>query len=114
MRYPLLFPFGEEGWHPLIPLDGIDLADNPDLHARRRTHINLDSDDDDDEQDALRLGRGGSKRVTQSEHYAFALQNREGIFSPLLHAGRLCQEFSVDAWVCVEANRLNYARVNQA
>ena len=94
----------------MIPLDGIDLVDNPNLHARRRTYINLESDDD--EQDAPRLGRGGSKRVTQSEHYAFALQNREGIFSPLLHARQLCQEFSVDAWVCIETNRLNYAHAN--
>ena len=52
--------------------------------------------------------------MTQSAYYAYALQNREGIFSPLLHAGRLCQEFIVDAWVCVEANCLNYARANQA
>ena len=53
-------------------------------------------------------------RVSQSNYYAFKLQNREGIFSPLLHAGRLCQEFCVDAWVCIEANRLNFARTHQA
>ena len=42
------------------------------------------------------------------------LQNHEGIFSPLLHAGRLCQEFCIDAWVCVEANGLNFTRTHQA
>src|SRR5437667_128406 len=57
---------------------------------------------------------GGSTRVSQSQYYAFELQNRDGIFSPLLHAGRLCQEFCVDAWVYVEANRLNFAQTHQA
>ena len=46
MRYPLIFPHGEEGWHPLIPLTDINLMENVNLHARRRTHINPDSDDD--------------------------------------------------------------------
>src|SRR5437667_6272170 len=46
MRYPLIFPHGEEGWHPLIPLTDINLMENVNLHARPRTHINPDSDDD--------------------------------------------------------------------
>ena len=112
MRYPLIFPHGEEGWHPLIPLTDINLMDNVNLHACRRTHINSESDDD--VEDAPRHGRGGSTRVSQSQHYAYELQKRGGIFSPLLHAGRLCQEFCVDAWVCVEANRLHFARTHQA
>ena len=112
MRYPLIFLRGEEGWHTLIPLADTDLADNVNLHARRRVHV--DSDSENDEQDAWRQGRGGSTRVSQSQYYAFQLQNRDGIFSPLLHAGRLFQEFCVDAWVCVEANRLNFARTHQA
>ena len=46
MHYPLIFPLGEEGWHPLIPLTGIDLAENSNLHARHRTRVNYESDDD--------------------------------------------------------------------
>ena len=64
MCYPLIFPHGEERWHPLIPLTGIDLAYNANLHARRRTRVNSESDDD--VHDAPRHGRGGSKRVSQS------------------------------------------------
>jgi hypothetical protein len=111
MRYAVIIPCGEEGWHPLIPLADIHLAENANLHARRR--VRIDSESDDDEPDAPRHGRGGSKRVSQSQYYAFQLHKRN-IFSPLLHAGRLCQEYCVDAWVCAEANRLQWVRTNQA
>ena len=90
----------------------MDLADNVNLHACHR--VQVDSDSENDKQDAPRQGHGGSTRVLQSQYYAFQLQNRDDIFSPLLHAGRLFQEFCVDAWVCVEANRLNFARTHQA
>ena len=33
MRYPLICPCGEQGWHPLIPLANTNLADNINLHA---------------------------------------------------------------------------------
>ena len=66
----------------MIPLADTDLADNVNLHARRRVHV--DSDSENDEQDAPRQGRRGSTRVAQSQYYAFQLQNHDGIFSPLL------------------------------
>ena len=108
MRYPLIFPHGEEGWHPLIPLAGINLTDNDNLHARRRTRVNSESENDDDMQDAPRHGRGDSKKVSQSQYYAFQLQNRGDVFCPLFHARRLCQEYCVDAWICAESNRLQW------
>src|SRR5216117_447201 len=98
MRYPLIFPHGEPGWHPLIPLGDIDLLENDNLHARRRTHVNSESENDNDVQDAPRHGRGGSTRVSQCQYYAFELQKRNSVFSPLLNSGRLCQEYCVDAW----------------
>ncbi len=52
--------------------------------------------------------------MSQAQYYTFQFQNREGVFSPILHAGRLNQEYVVDAWVCVESNRLNWARTHQA
>lgn len=114
MRYLLIFPPGEEGWHTLIPLADTNLADNANLHAHHRIHIDSNPENDDNEQDAPRHGRGGSAIVLQSQYYTFELQNRDGIFSPLLHARRLCQEFCIDAWVCAEANHLNFTRTHQA
>ena len=40
----------------LIPLANTNLADNVNLHARRRVHI--DSDNDDNEENAARRGWG--------------------------------------------------------
>ena len=71
----------------LIPLANTNLADNVNLYARRRVHI--DSDNDDNKENAPRRGWGGSTMVSQSQYYAFQLQNCDGIFS-LLHTGRLC------------------------
>ena len=52
---PADFSTWEEGWHTLIPLANTNLADNVNLHARRRVHI--DSDNDDNEENAPRHGR---------------------------------------------------------
>jgi len=56
MRYPLIFPNGDEGWHPLIPLADINLVDNDNLHMHHRTHINSNSESDNNVQDAPRHG----------------------------------------------------------
>ena len=90
------------------------MTDDANLHARRRTCVNSDSENDNDMQNAPRHGRGGSKRMSQSQYYAFQLEKRDDIFSPLLHAGRLCQEYYVDAGVCVESNCLHWVRTNQS
>jgi len=97
-----------------IPLAGIDLANNVTLQARHRTHIEEGGAESEEEDDTPHRGSGGSTRVSQAQYYAFQFQNREGIFLPILHAGWLCQEYIVDAWVCVESNRLNWARTHQA
>src|SRR5947207_9743480 len=61
LRYPFLFPRGDEGWHTRIPLAGVDLANNVNLQARRRTHI--EEGEVESEDDAPHRGRGGSLRV---------------------------------------------------
>ncbi|KIH45089.1 hypothetical protein ANCDUO_24875, partial [Ancylostoma duodenale] len=57
-------------------------------------------------------GRKRSK-LTQREYYAFLLFPRRS-FNPILHAGKLMQQFVVDSWVKIEQNRLKYIRQNQA
>jgi Helitron helicase-like domain at N-terminus len=51
--------------------------------------------------------------VSQVHYYAFRFQDRDGVFLPILHAGRLFQEYVVDAWVCCESNNLNLPRTHQ-
>src|SRR5207248_1499063 len=79
-----------------------------------RTHIEEGGDEGEPDDDAPHREPGGSSRVTQAQYYTFQFQNREGVFSPILDAGRLNQEYVVDAWVCVESNRLNWAITHQA
>ncbi|XP_039610024.1 uncharacterized protein LOC120529870 [Polypterus senegalus] len=51
-------------------------------------------------------------RVTQMQYYGYRLSIRED-FNPVLNAGRLTQQYIVDAYVKTEANRLNYICQNQ-
>ena len=65
-------------------------------------------------QDTTRHERGESKRVSQSQYYAFQLQKRNDIFSSLLHVSRLYQEYCIDAWICVEFNCFQWIWINQS
>ncbi len=72
LHYPLLFPYGEDGWHPNIPLNGVGLdADLDEDHAReselQRKHCN----------------------VTMVEFYGYRLQHRDTDGIALLRGDRL-------------------------
>ncbi len=46
LHYPLLFPYGEDGWHPNIPLNGVfadvDLhEDHAEEYELQRKHYNV-------------------------------------------------------------------------
>lgn len=109
----VLFPRGEEGWHTRVLLAGVNLANNANLQAHRRTHIE-ENEEESEQDDTPHRGRGGSMRVSQAQYCAFQLHNRQRMFSPIRHGGRLCQEYIVDAWVCVESNRFSWVRIHQA
>ena len=56
---------------------------------------------------------GGVKRTHISqEYYSSLFAIRDG-FNPILHAGKLYQQFAMDSFVKIEQNRLNYQRMNQ-
>jgi len=97
LRYFFLFPHAEEEWHTRISLSEIDLANNVNLQVRRRTRIEEERDESDPDDDASHHERGGSTRVSQAQYYGFQFQNRERVFSLILHAGRLNQKYVVDA-----------------
>jgi hypothetical protein len=62
--------------------------------------------------DAARRTRTNNT-VTPMQFYSYRFAEREQ-FSPLFHGGKLFQQIIVDAYVRVEAHRLNYIRTNQA
>ncbi|OAX31339.1 hypothetical protein K503DRAFT_703857 [Rhizopogon vinicolor AM-OR11-026] len=85
LHYVLLFPRSEEGWHLDIPLQ-------------------IDED-----------GRARSKKVTQLLYYAYHLHIRPSDIEPpnIFRAGRLFQQYGVDAWASIEQSNLNWIRNNQ-
>ncbi|OMO58886.1 DNA helicase [Corchorus capsularis] len=84
LQYPILFPYGEDGYS-----SGINYG----VEAK-----------------AKEISR---KHVTMREFYVFRIQQRLKEAHTLLIAGRLFQQYLVDAFSCVERQRLDYIRSNQ-
>ncbi|CAN1777377.1 ATP-dependent DNA helicase PIF1 [Linum perenne] len=80
LQYPLLFPYGEDGWHGNIFQQG-----------------NLES----------------AKTVSQCDFYAYRIQTRMQESTHLLLSGKLFQQYVVNAYAFVEAERLDWIRNNQ-
>ncbi|UYV84552.1 hypothetical protein LAZ67_X002596 [Cordylochernes scorpioides] len=61
----------------------------------------------------LKQKPGSSQRLSQMQYYSYLLSVRDR-FNPLLNGGKLTQQFIVDAYVKMEANRLHYIEENQS
>ncbi|KAF5793172.1 putative helitron helicase-like domain-containing protein [Helianthus annuus] len=64
----------------------------------------------------LRLQGNSSNKnntLTRTMFYCYQLHDRANTYSLLLRGGRLFQQYLVDAYVCIEQDRLNYHRYNQ-
>jgi hypothetical protein len=96
LHYPLLFPYGEDGWHSNIPLNGV-LAD-----------ANLD-EDHAEEYDHQRKHHN----VTMDEFYGYRLQHRDINGITLLPGDRLRHQYIVDAYAAIEQNYLKYLHLNK-
>nr|VDD51523.1 unnamed protein product [Brassica oleracea] len=83
LQYPLLFPYGEDGFRLGIDIGFVDTS------GRKR------------------------KTVTMREFFAFRIQERYGESPIILMSGRLFQQFLVDAYTMIESNRLRYIFLNQ-
>ncbi|XP_023770105.1 uncharacterized protein LOC111918701 [Lactuca sativa] len=70
LQYPLLFPYGEEGWSPRLKM------------GNRRGAT--------------------AKNLTVNMYYAYHIHARRHIWSPIVNASRLFQQYLVDAYTCIE------------
>ena len=95
LYYVLLFPRGECGWSHDIPKQ---VEDN---------NLRQEYDSDDDEQER------SAKTVTQQEYFAYQLYPRKPNEEILFMAGRLFQEYIVDAWASNDQSHLAWIRKNQ-
>ncbi|XP_024005019.1 uncharacterized protein LOC112082152 [Eutrema salsugineum] len=83
LQYPLLFPYGEDGFRL-----GIDIG-YVDKKGRKRL------------------------KITMREFFAFRVQERFGESSTIVMSRRLYQQFLVDAFTMIETNRLRFISMNQ-
>ncbi|GKV43081.1 hypothetical protein SLEP1_g50419 [Rubroshorea leprosula] len=84
LQYPLLFPYGEDGYRNDVMLNLLASSEG-----------------------------GGRKTVSMREFFTFHLQNREKESQILLSSRKLFQQFMVDAYTMIEAERLNFLKYNQ-
>jgi hypothetical protein len=96
LHYVLLFPNGRNGWHDNIPLNGFQCDG-----------VSFIQDDEN----AIG-GKCSFARITMLQFYAYILQHRVNK-EWILQARRLLQQFIVDAYACIEQNRLKFIRKNQ-
>ena len=85
LQYPILFPYGEDGWSEEIPL----------------------------RQAIIEEGNRIRERVALREFIAFRIQERESEFDTILKARRLFQQFVVDCYTMIESQRLSFIRQHQ-
>ena len=85
LQYPLLFPYGEDGFRLGIK-KGVTEATKKQKKAT----------------------------ISMRQFFAFRLFERKNESPHLLHSRRLFQQFLVDAYTTIESNRLRYLRFNQS
>ncbi|XP_057808815.1 uncharacterized protein LOC131023286 [Salvia miltiorrhiza] len=85
LQYPLLFPYGEDGFREDIPLNVPGSSS----------------------------GNNARSNVTMKDYFAFRLHERESDVTTILTSKRLFQQFVVDAYTMIESSRLMYIRMNQ-
>ncbi|XP_076946714.1 uncharacterized protein LOC143618348 [Bidens hawaiensis] len=84
LQYPLLFLYGEDFYRVDIPHRSVDSSTS-----------------------------SKNKKCTMREFFAYRIQDRIAVFSTILNSRRLYQQFLVDGYTMIEAERLNYIRNQQ-
>ncbi|CAH1433231.1 unnamed protein product [Lactuca virosa] len=84
LQYPLLFPYGDDGYRVDIPHRGVTSSSN----SKR-------------------------PNTTMREFFAYRIQDRDNSFSLILNSRRLFQQFLVDGYTMIESERLYYVRKKQ-
>ncbi|KAI3821177.1 hypothetical protein L1987_08736 [Smallanthus sonchifolius] len=84
LQYPLLFPYGDDGYRVDIP-----------------------------HRDVTDSMKGKRQNCTMREFFAYRIQDRVNSFSLILNARRLFQQFLVDAYTMIESERLYFIRRQQ-
>ncbi|XP_040362335.1 uncharacterized protein LOC112166811 isoform X2 [Rosa chinensis] len=84
LQYPILFPYGEDGYKPNLLIEQI-----PGNSKKKR------------------------QRISMRAYIAYQIQDRNNEVKTLLKGGRLFQQFLVDSYATVEEDGLDWIRKNQ-
>ncbi|KAI5420168.1 hypothetical protein KIW84_044089 [Lathyrus oleraceus] len=104
-QYPLLFPYGEDGYRPNV------------RHRDKGTNIRHFTDITQSEQNNKDIPWEEAtkrNRLTIREWLAFRIQSRSNEAQTLLRSRRLYQQFLVDGFTMMESERLRWLRKNQS
>ncbi|XP_028097227.1 uncharacterized protein LOC114297068 [Camellia sinensis] len=115
LQYPLLFPYGESGWHY-----GIDRVDKNQtkIACHQQSilsvhHAPTASDLLIKEAQVFQKQKNKKTTISCREYYCYKLQIRPNDSSILLRSGRLFQQYCVDMYVKIETSRLQFFRKKQ-
>nr|XP_016461071.1 PREDICTED: uncharacterized protein LOC107784450 isoform X1 [Nicotiana tabacum]XP_016461077.1 PREDICTED: uncharacterized protein LOC107784450 isoform X1 [Nicotiana tabacum]XP_016461084.1 PREDICTED: uncharacterized protein LOC107784450 isoform X1 [Nicotiana tabacum]XP_016461092.1 PREDICTED: uncharacterized protein LOC107784450 isoform X1 [Nicotiana tabacum]XP_016461100.1 PREDICTED: uncharacterized protein LOC107784450 isoform X1 [Nicotiana tabacum]XP_016461106.1 PREDICTED: uncharacterized pro len=119
LQYPLLFPYGQSGWHfgikkfhgeENMPKNYAlsDLEQLPNIKNFTSVDGYLDMEDQ-----VMQKGKRKRDTVSVREYYSYRLQMRNDDEDELLHTGRLLQQYSVDEYIKLETQRMDFVFFNQ-
>ena len=111
LQYPLLFPFGENGWYPELQLLETVRQQGTRIQARQdcwqhHEERGIEVDDDD-------ATLSGSRQLTLMRYAAYQIHFRPGQFNGLLHGGCLFSHLVVDLFASIDHQRLCFIELNQ-
>jgi Helitron helicase-like domain at N-terminus len=103
LHFVLLFPTGQLGWHERLEFR-LDEPENAPHEQDQEGGL---------EGEAVVTAKRTRKFMSQMEFFKYRLHPRQNESSHIFKAGRLFQEFIVDAWASAEQSRLNWIRTHQ-
>ncbi|XP_070028974.1 uncharacterized protein [Nicotiana sylvestris] len=118
LKYPLLFPFGENGWHcgikKIVQTKNVTKRRAYCEHEQLPSISNMCSVDGFLDMEDKSLQKGNRKRDTVScrEYYCYKFQLRDNETNEVLHCGRIFQQFIVDVYIKLETQRLDFFSFN--
>ncbi|KAL4559204.1 hypothetical protein LXL04_031338 [Taraxacum kok-saghyz] len=119
LQYPLMFPFGELGWHQGIAKKIKDQIPNRKRNVSAAEKL-ISPQSISNAENLLAMEENvmgnhseNDKFVSIREYYAYKLQVRADDKSCLLQFGRLLQQYIVDNYIKLETQRLSFYRTQQ-
>ncbi|KAL6501969.1 hypothetical protein OROGR_027102 [Orobanche gracilis] len=121
LQFPLLFPYGESGWHT-----GIRRVSLTSVVTHARSHHQCSGQEIvyprghysgesilAAELANLDANKWKHNNVSAREFYCFLFQTRPTDITNILRTGRLAQQYQIDCYVKIETQRLDYLRGEQ-